>query len=43
VSRTIAALEADLGIALLSRTTRSVRLTGEGESFAPLPSGLGRN
>jgi len=33
VSRTIAALEADLGIALLSRTTRSVRLTGEGESF----------
>lgn len=33
VSRTIAALEASLGVALLSRTTRSVRLTREGAAF----------
>lgn len=33
VSRAIAALEADLGVQLLMRTTRSVRLTNEGGEF----------
>ena len=33
VSRTIAALEASLGVQLLMRTTRSVRLTEEGSLF----------
>ncbi|HWL28404.1 MAG TPA: LysR family transcriptional regulator [Burkholderiaceae bacterium] len=33
VSRAVAALEADLGIQLLMRTTRSVRLTDEGTDF----------
>lgn len=33
VSRAVAALEAELGVQLLMRTTRSVRLTQEGEDF----------
>lgn len=33
VSRAVAALEAELGLSLLSRTTRSVRLTAEGADF----------
>lgn len=44
VSRDVGALEASLGAALLVRTTRSVRLTPEGESLlqrvAPLLAGL---
>jgi DNA-binding transcriptional LysR family regulator len=44
VSRTVRALEGDLGAALLVRTTRSVRLTREGEALlhrvAPLLRGL---
>src|SRR4051812_49884673 len=33
VSRRVANLERDLGIPLLSRTTRSLRLTDEGQAF----------
>lgn len=35
VSRRLAALEADLGVRLFHRTTRSLSLTAEGEAFLP--------
>jgi len=36
VSKTIAKLEADLGVRLLHRTSRRVTLTSEGEAFLPI-------
>ncbi|MGF6275338.1 DNA-binding transcriptional LysR family regulator [Massilia sp. UYP11] len=39
-SRRIAALEADLGVRLFHRTTRSLALTAEGETFAPYAATL---
>lgn len=39
-SRRIAALEADLGVRLFHRTTRSLALTAEGEAFAPYAATL---
>ena len=38
VSRRVAALEAELGVRLFHRTTRSVSLTAEGEAFMPYAS-----
>lgn len=38
VTRRIASLEGDLGVRLFHRTTRSVSLTAEGESFLPYAS-----
>src|SRR5258706_10311953 len=47
VSRAIARLEGRLGIRLLDRTTRSVRLTDEGRRFyeqvSPLLAGVGED
>lgn len=39
-SRRIAALEAELGVRLFHRTTRSLALTAEGEAFAPYAATL---
>lgn len=39
ITHQISALEQDLGIKLLQRTTRSVSLTGPGSSFWRTPSG----
>ncbi|WP_261404293.1 helix-turn-helix domain-containing protein [Chenggangzhangella methanolivorans] len=38
VSRRLAALEKELGVRLFHRTTRSVSLTSDGETFLPLGS-----
>lgn len=42
-SRKLAALEAELGVRLLHRTTRSLALTPEGESFLPFAQALIEN
>ncbi len=40
VSRRLAALEAELGVRLLHRTTRTVSLTADGETFLPLAQSM---
>ena len=39
-TRRLAALEADLGVRLLHRTTRSVSVTAEGEAFLPFATAI---